>query len=78
MRGGTGHFLPQVYMNVSTWDDFTRDNLQNQHNIVWQSGTECLYDKGDGTKNVLAKFFLHAYKRNGTNKRQIHAWRDPV
>ena len=59
-----------------------------------QSGTECLYDKNfpalagipvertgiplcrDGTKNVPAKFF--PYKRNGTNKRYIHAWRDPV
>ena len=59
-----------------------------------QSGTECLYDKNcpafpgipvertgiplcrDGTKNVPAKFF--PYKRNGTNNRYIHAWRDPV
>ena len=58
-----------------------------------QSGTECLYDKNcpalpgipaertgiplcrDGTKNVQAKFF--PYKRNGTNNRYIHAWRDP-
>ena len=29
----------------------------------------------DGTKNVPAKFF--PYTRNGTNKRYIHAWRDP-
>ena len=59
-----------------------------------QSGTECLYDKNcpalagipvertgiplcwDVTKNVPAKFF--PYKRNGTNKRYIHAWRDPL
>ena len=59
-----------------------------------QSGAECLHDKNgpalagipvertgiplcrDGTKNVPAKLF--PYKRNGTNNRYIHAWRDPV
>ena len=32
-RDGT-LFIPGLHKNVSTWDDFTRDNLQSQHNIV--------------------------------------------
>ena len=76
MRGGTGRFPSRVYMRM------------------FLPGTERLYDKNcpalagipvertgiplcrDGTKNVPAKFF--PYKRNGTNNRYIHAWRDPV
>ena len=27
-------FIPGSHKNVSTRDDFTRDNLQSQHNIV--------------------------------------------
>ena len=46
MDGGTGRlpgrdvcrdgtfFIPGLHENVSTRDDFTRDNLQSQHNIV--------------------------------------------
>ena len=59
-----------------------------------QSGTECLYNKncpslagirsskprsrfaGTGRKTSQQTFF--PYKRNGTNKRYIHTWRDPV
>ena len=26
--------VPGLHENVCTWDDFTRDNLQSQHNIV--------------------------------------------
>ena len=32
-RDGT-FFIPGLHENVSTRDDFTRDNLQSQHNIV--------------------------------------------
>ena len=45
-------FIPGLHENVSTWDDFTRDNLHNivsanQASIISsrQSGTECLHDK---------------------------------
>ena len=41
---GTGRFLSRVYP-VSTWDDFTQENLQSQHFSFRQNGTECLYDK---------------------------------
>ena len=40
MGGGTGVswdgplFIPGLHENVSTRDDFTRDNFQSQHNIV--------------------------------------------
>ena len=62
--------------------------------VYMGGGTECSNDKNcpalagtpverpriplcrDGTKNVSAKFFPN--KRNGTIKRYIHAWRDPV
>ena len=27
-------FIPGLHENVSTWDDFTRNNLQSQQNIV--------------------------------------------
>ena len=32
---GTGRFSSWVYMRMflATWDDFTRDNLQSQHNM---------------------------------------------
>ena len=44
---GTGRLLGRAYMRmyVSTRDDFTRDNLQSQHNIARQSATECVCDK---------------------------------
>ena len=65
-RDGT-LFTPGLHENVSTWDD-----LQNQHNIVRQSGTECLYDKEAGTKNVLAKFFLHINETGQIRDKYMH------
>ena len=87
-RDGT-FFSPGLRENVSTWD-----NLQSQHNIVPAKRDGVFMIKNcpalagipvertgipfcrDGTKNVPEKLF--PYKRNGTNKRYIHVWRDPV
>ena len=86
-RDGTGRegtfFIPGLHENVSIRDDFTRRTLCKLSIISpRQSGTECLHDKNcpalagisvcqDGTKNILEKFF--PCKRNGANKRYIHA-----
>ena len=71
-------FHSGLHENVYNLDDFTRDNFQSQHNIVPAKRSFYMIKIvplcRDRSKNSPAKFFPN--KRNGTNKRYIHTWRE--
>ena len=84
MFAETGRFSSLVYMRMfSSRDDFTRDLIcKVSIESSSQSWTECLCDKNcpalPGRDEKRPCQIISIYKRNGTSKRYLHAWRDHV
>ena len=67
MLAGTGRFfILGLHENISNWDDFTRKNLQSQHNIGPAKRDGVFPALPDGTGRDEKRPGKHSFHINGT------------